>query len=88
MTLPIVKVETPDGELKATANSRVKTLMDVESEFRDRIIPKGTFGIIIECYENPEGYAIDLAISDPSLVGGSDYENVVLEPDQFEIVHQ
>ena len=67
-------------------NQRVKTLTDVKSEFRNRIISKGTLGIIIECYENPEGYAIDLAMPDPSLVGGSDYESVILEPNQFVVM--
>ena len=74
--------------MKAKADNHIKTLIEVESGFRDRIIPKGTFGVIIECYENPEGYAVDLAIPDPSLVGDFNYENVILEPDQFEVVEQ
>jgi hypothetical protein len=38
----------------------------------------------VECYNEPqEGYAVDLAIPDPSLIGGFDYENVILYPEQF-----
>jgi hypothetical protein len=33
-----------------------------------------------------EGYAVDLAIEDDTLVGGYDFENVILKPDQFVVV--
>ena len=64
----------------------VKTLVAVTSGFSGRIIPQGTEGTVVEQYANPEGYAVDLALPDASLVGGYDYENVVLEPFQFEVV--
>lgn len=62
--------------------------MDVPSEFSERVMPRGTTGVVIECYEAPERYAVDLAIPDPSLVGGSAYENVILLPNQFEIINE
>jgi len=41
----------------------------------------------VECYEHPlEGYSVDLAIPDERWVSGFDYENVILYPDQFEVV--
>lgn len=62
------------------------TLVDVNGDFSERLIPKGTRGTVVECYHDPqEGYAVDLAIPDPSLVGGSDYENVILYPEQFAV---
>ena len=45
------------------------TLIDVPADFDDAVIPKATQGTIVECYQNPEGYAIDLAIPDSHLVG-------------------
>lgn len=65
---------------------RIQTLIDVPADFDDMVIPKDTQGTIIECYQNPEGYAIDLAIPHSHLVGGFAYENVVLTPEQFIVV--
>ena len=71
-----------------TVNDRVRTVVEVESEFSDRKIPAGAIGTIVECYAQPEeAYAVDLAVPDESLVGGYRYENVVLRPRQFEPVH-
>lgn len=48
------------------------------------MIPTGTRGTVMERYEQPkEGYSVDLAIADDTLVGGFRYENVVLLPEQF-----
>lgn len=53
-------------------------------DFSGCLIPKGTRGTVVECYNDPqEGYAVDLAILDPSLVSGFDYDNVILYPEQF-----
>jgi hypothetical protein len=41
----------------------------------------------VECYENPEVYAVDLAIPNKRLVGGFEYENAILSPDQFAVVN-
>ena len=43
-------------------------------------VKKETKGTIVECYENPEGYAVDLAIPDNTCVQGYGYENVILYP--------
>jgi hypothetical protein len=75
--------------VKAKMYDAIITLVDVEGDFSGRLIPKGTRGTVIECYNDPqEGYAVDLAIPDPSLVGGSDYENVILYPDQFTVLDE
>ena len=50
------------------------------------IIPKNTMGTVVECYENPEGYAVDLAIPNSQLVGDFEYVNVILNPGQFALV--
>jgi hypothetical protein len=40
-------------------------LIDVSSDFRDGMIPKGTRGTVVDRYQQPkEGYAIDLEIPD------------------------
>ncbi len=71
--------------MKAHLYDSIQTLVDIKADFDhcDRIIPKGTEGSIVECYENPELYAVDLAIPNDKLVGGFEYENVILNPTQF-----
>jgi hypothetical protein len=59
----------------------IRTVVDLD--FRKRTIPAGTEGSIVEVYDDPEGYAIDLAIPCPELVGDYAYENMTLTPDQF-----
>lgn len=73
---------------KASVEDRVELLVEISSDFRNEVIPRGTRGTVVERYEHPkEGYSIDLAIPDDSLVGGFRYENVVLIPDQFAVIH-
>ncbi len=80
--------------MKASLYSQIKTLVDVQADFStretsdndNRVIPKGTLGTVVECYKNPEGYAVDIAIPDEKLVGGFSYTNVILSPDKFEVV--
>jgi AbrB-like transcriptional regulator len=73
-------------KVKPQIYDEVRTLVGIQADFSERDIPKGTVGTIMECYEDPEGYAVDLAIPDQKLVGGFDYENVILEPNQFEVI--
>jgi hypothetical protein len=74
-------------KMKAKPYDTIRTLVDIEAEFSDRVIPKGSVGIVVESYAEPmEGYSVDLEIPDASLVGGLDYENVTLMPDQFEVL--
>jgi hypothetical protein len=71
---------------KASVDDSVELLVDVPSDFSEGLIPKGTRGTVIERYEQPkEGYSIDVAVPDDSLVGGFRYENVVLMPEQFSV---
>lgn len=72
--------------MKAKLYDTIQTLIDVPADFDERIIPKNTQGTIVECYEDPEGYAVDLAIPNSHLVGGFEYENVVLTPEQFMVI--
>ncbi len=71
---------------KIIANSKVQILEDVQSDFSESLIPAGTVGTVVEYYENPEGYAIDLAIPDENMAGGFTYENVILTPEQFIVI--
>lgn len=74
--------------MKAKIYDEIKTLVDIPVDFDNTIIPIGTQGTIVECYEEPqEGYAVDLAIPDDRWVGGFDYENVILFPEQFVVVN-
>jgi hypothetical protein len=73
--------------MKASVNDQVITLQSVVSDFTNRVIPRGTLGTVVERYEHPtEGYAVDLAVPDDELVGGFRYENIILQPDQFDVV--
>ena len=74
--------------MKAKEYDRIRTLVEVREGFwRHRVFPAGTRGTIIECYSDPEeGYAVDLAVPDETSVTGFDYGNVILKPDQFEVV--
>jgi AbrB-like transcriptional regulator len=73
-------------KVKPQIYDEVRTLVGIQADFSERDIPKGTVGTIVECYEDPEGYAVDLAIPDNKFVGGFAYENVILEPNQFEVI--
>lgn len=72
--------------MKAKINDSIQTLIDISAEFSDLIIAKGTIGAVVECYENPEGYAVDLMIPNPDIIGGFTYENVILSPEQFIVI--
>jgi len=72
--------------MKAKINDLIQTLINITADFSDLIIPKGTIGAIVECYPNPEAYAIDLMISNPKVIGGFTYENVILSPEQFIVI--
>ena len=53
--------------MKAKVNDRVKTLVTVEGLPKERDIPAGSIGVVIEAYESPEaeGYAVDFAFQTP-----------------------
>lgn len=72
--------------MKAKINDSIQTLIDISAEFSELIIPKGTIGAVVECYNNPEGYAVDLMIINPEIIGGFTYENVILSPEQFIVI--
>ena len=74
--------------MKANVWDQVRLSVDVPGEMSDlEVIPAGTLGAVIEAYESPcEGYAVDVAIPDLTLVGGYRYDNLLLTPDQFIVV--
>ena len=74
--------------MKAKVDDRIRTLVDVPGEVSDRVIPARTKGNIIECYENPEGYAVDVAIPDKTESSGYAYDNLYLLPDQFVVMNE
>ncbi|MBN3872103.1 MULTISPECIES: hypothetical protein [unclassified Nostoc] len=73
--------------MKAKVYDQIKTLVEVQPDFADQMIAKNTLGTIVECYENPEGYAVDIAIPNQKLVGNYEYVNVILTSDQFVLVN-
>ena len=73
--------------MKAQPYDQIRLLVPVRSEYRDRVIPAGAVGNVVDCYEKPrEGYAADFPVDDPRLAGGKSYENVIVYPDQFDVV--
>lgn len=65
----------------------IRTKVETRASFSGHLIPPGTLGTIVECYSDPKGYAVDLAIPDLQMVSGYHYENVILLPDQFEMIY-
>jgi hypothetical protein len=75
--------------VKPSIYDRIETVQDVVGDFSGQLIPAGTHGTVVEIYSDPvEGYAVDLAIPAPELIGDYRYENVVLRPDQFRVVER
>ena len=72
--------------MKAVLYDLVKTTVEIPSDFTSKMIPAGARGTIVECYEMPEGYAVDIAIPNDKLVGDFEHEHVLLLPAQFEVV--
>lgn len=74
--------------MKAKIDDRVKTLVDIQGLPKERTVPAGTIGVVVEVYESSEGegYAVDFALPNDSFVGGFAYANAYLEPDQFEVI--
>jgi hypothetical protein len=72
---------------KATVDSLIKLLEDVPGHVLDRVIPAGSVGVIVEAYDNPEGYTVDFDLparnsSDPLAL---EFDSVDLSPEQFEV---
>ncbi|GEM_PF-1067466 len=71
---------------KITIATMIQLVTDIPSDFSARLLPKGTMGTVVECYQQPECYAVDLAIPAPNMVGEFGYENVLLNLHQFVVV--
>lgn len=74
--------------MKAKVDDQIRTLVDVPTGATHRIIPAGTEGGIIESYENPEGYTVDVAIPDETQFTGYSYDNLYLLPEQFVVMNE
>ena len=63
----------------------VRTLADKRG-IAGNSIPRGTLGVVVEVLGRPpaEGYLVDVALTDPMLVGGQRYDSVILHPHEFE----
>lgn len=72
------------GRLAEGARVRLKSC--VQSDFRKRAIPAGSLGVIVEAYQDPPAYAVDFEIPNADLVGCVEYENVVVRPDELELL--
>lgn len=70
--------------MKAKVDDGVSLLVSIKGNYQ-AMIPAGTKGVILECYENPEGYFADVWIPDCNEVGGNRYDYTILTPDQFEV---
>jgi hypothetical protein len=72
--------------MRALKYSKIKTLVEIYSDYLNCVIPVGTEGTVIECYEDPqEGYAVDIALPGNSQITGYQYDNIILFPNQFEL---
>jgi len=69
---------------KASLYDLIQTTEDVVSNAmrKNRVIPVGTRGVIIEVYEHPEGYEADLHIP------GDVDDTATLKPEQFEVTQR
>lgn len=78
--------------MKAKVYSRVVLTEDVWSGWsspQDRLVPRGTRGTVVECYEKPcEGYAVDVEFPDETLPSGYDFDNIILRPEQFDVLDE
>ncbi len=69
-------------------NTKIQTRIDIDSDFSDRMIPQGSIGLVVECYEHPVGYAVDIPIPDERLSSHFTYENVIVTPEQFIVLNE
>lgn len=76
--------------MKARQYDAIRTTAPVASEARaGRVYAPGTDGTIVEAYDQPrEGYAVDLEVDDPDDPRKTTFDNVILWPDQFEVIEK
>jgi hypothetical protein len=75
--------------MKAKVDDWIRTTVDVPGFVIKGIIPKGTEGTIVEAYSQPtEGYAVNVNVVDKNAPNGYTYDNIVLLPDQLEVVEE
>jgi hypothetical protein len=70
--------------MKAKQNDTIRTTVDKRCFENEEVIPARSVGTIVECYIDPmEGYSVEIAIPDDTLVGGHRFCNVILLPGGF-----
>lgn len=75
--------------MKASLYDSVRLLIDMRTDRGDRIIPKGTEGAVVECFTKPrEGYAVDFHLPDDRELGGYAFENIMVGPEQVEVIER
>ena len=74
--------------MKAKVYDWVKTLMEVPGSITKGMIPAGTEGTIVEAYDNPEEYDVDVNVPDENTSSGYEFDNITLLPDQFAILEE
>lgn len=73
--------------MKASLYDTVRLLVEVPSEYRTVVLPRGSEGTIVETFSTPhEAYAVDFRVPDHRLVGDYRFENVMVTPEQFDVV--
>src|SRR5437016_3415105 len=73
--------------MKAKLFDTIRLLIPVDGELTTLMFPAGTEGVIVEIFTDPrEGYAVDFSIPNETVVGGFTYDNMILAPEQFELV--
>lgn len=71
---------------KACPGDVVRLVVDVEGD-TTVTVPRGTEGLVVEAYTEPqEGYAVDVVTRDEWDPEGPEYDNIIVGPDQFEVV--
>ena len=71
--------------MKAKLNDEISLLVALEGNY-EKLLPVGTRGVVLECYEKPEGYIVDLWIPDATQIGGNRYDCITVLPEQIEVV--
>jgi hypothetical protein len=66
--------------------SKIISLVPIEDDFSDKIVPAGTLGIIEEYYKDSEQCAITLYLPNKDLIGSIEYIFCVAYLDEFKII--
>ncbi len=74
--------------MKAKVYDWIKTLVEVQGSIIKATIPAGTEGTVVEVYDNPEEYDVDVNVPDEKASSGYEFDNITLLPDQFVVLEE